>query len=75
MTIQFSALSKHLVGFMMQVTECKYFASVLRQELLACQGVICAHMPYFCRPGHKYQLLNLLSWALRVPRMVQLPFG
>ena len=38
MAMQFSALNQHLVGFMMQVTECKYSVPVLRNELL-CEEV------------------------------------
>ena len=33
MAMQFSALSKHLIGFMMQVTEYKYSIPVLRYDL------------------------------------------
>ena len=33
MTLQFSALSRHLVGIMMQVTEWKYTFRVLRYDL------------------------------------------
>ena len=47
MAMKCLALSMHLIGFMMQVTECKYC-------------VVCAHMPCFRRPGHKYIVLLLL---------------
>ena len=33
MAMQFSALSKHLIGFMVQVTECNYSVPVLRYDL------------------------------------------
>ena len=32
--MQILGLSKHLIGFMMQVTECKYSSPVLRYDLM-----------------------------------------
>ena len=32
--MQLSALSKNLIGIMIQVTECKYYVPVLRYDLL-----------------------------------------
>ena len=49
--MKFSALSTNLFDIMMQVTEWKYSFPVLRFDL---QGVVCAHMPCFCRPMQPY---------------------
>ena len=34
MAMQFLGLNKHLIGIMMQVTECKYSSPVLRYDLV-----------------------------------------
>ena len=50
MALQFSAHSKHLIDFMMQViAEYKYSVPVLTCRVMGCS---CAHMPCFRRSGH-----------------------
>ena len=57
MAMKLLARSKHLIGVMMQVTECKYSVPVATEIWhLVWQGVVCAHMPCFRRPGHILRL-------------------